>query len=45
MAKRDAARKRKDFAESDRLRKELLAEGIVVEDTPTGTRWKKSARG
>jgi cysteinyl-tRNA synthetase len=45
LAKRDEARKRKDFAESDRLRKELLAEGIVVEDTPTGSRWKRAARG
>ena len=45
IAKRDEARKRKDFAESDRLRKELLAEGIVVEDTPTGSRWKRVGRG
>jgi len=43
IARRDDARKRKDFAESDRLRKELLAEGIVVEDTPTGSRWKRAA--
>jgi len=43
LAKRDEARKRKDFAESDRLRKELLAEGIVVEDTPTGSRWKRAS--
>jgi len=41
LTRRDEARKRKDFAESDRLRKELLAEGIVVEDTPTGSRWKR----
>ena len=45
LAKRDEARKRKDYAESDRLRKELLAEGIVVEDTPAGTRWKRAPRG
>jgi len=43
LGKRDEARKRKDFPESDRLRKELLAEGIVVEDTPTGSRWKRVA--
>ena len=43
LAERDEARKRKDFAESDRLRKELLAEGIIVEDTPTGSRWKRVA--
>jgi len=45
LARRDEARRRKDFAESDRLRKELLAEGIVVEDTPTGSRWKRAASG
>jgi cysteinyl-tRNA synthetase len=43
--RRDAARKRRDFAESDRLRKELLSLGIEVEDTPKGTRWKRSSRG
>ena len=43
LTKRDEARRRKDFAESDRLRNELLAEGIVVEDTPTGSRWKRAA--
>jgi cysteinyl-tRNA synthetase len=42
---RDEARKKKDFAESDRLRKELLAAGVVVEDTPGGTRWKRAGRG
>ena len=40
LAKRDAARKKRDFAESDRIRDELLASGVEVEDTPTGTRWK-----
>ena len=45
LAKRDEARKRKDYAESDRLREELLAEGIAVEDTPAGTRWKRASRG
>jgi len=45
IRKREEARKKKDFAESDRLRKELLAEGIAVEDTPEGTRWKRANRG
>ena len=45
LARRDEARKKKDFSESDRLRKELLAEGILVEDTPTGSRWKRVTGG
>ncbi|HET7704624.1 MAG TPA: DALR domain-containing protein, partial [Thermoanaerobaculia bacterium] len=38
---RNAARKARNFAESDRLRDELLAKGIVIEDTAGGTRWRK----
>jgi len=39
VAERQAARKAKDFARADAIRKELDAKGIVVEDTPTGVRW------
>ena len=41
IAAREAARKRKDFAESDKIRDELLAQGIVLEDTPKGVVWKR----
>jgi cysteinyl-tRNA synthetase len=41
VARRNEARKRRDFAESDRLRDELAARGIALEDTPQGVRWKR----
>ena len=37
---RDEARKAKNFAESDRIRDELLAKGIVLKDGPGGTTWE-----
>jgi cysteinyl-tRNA synthetase len=37
---RKAARARKDFRESDRIRDELAAKGIVLKDGPTGTTWE-----
>lgn len=40
IAAREAARKRKDFAQADRIRKELLDKGIVLEDGATGTNWR-----
>ncbi|MBW3012452.1 cysteine--tRNA ligase, partial [Candidatus Woesearchaeota archaeon] len=38
---RQKARKEKDFAKADKLRDKLLEQGIVLEDTPDGIRWKK----
>ena len=39
IAARNAARKAKNFAESDRIRDELLAKGIVLKDGAEGTTW------
>ena len=39
---RIAAKKSKNFAEADRIRKELLDAGIVLEDTPQGTTWRRA---
>ena len=41
IQKRADARKAKDFATADAVRKELAEKGIVIEDTPSGTPWKR----
>ena len=40
MARRAAARKARDFAESDRIRDELAAMGVVLKDSRDGTTWE-----
>jgi len=40
VAARNQARKSKDFKAADAIRAELVARGVEIEDTPTGTKWR-----
>ncbi len=42
IAERAAAKKEKNFARADEIRNELLEQGIVLEDTREGVKWKKA---
>lgn len=42
IAERVAAKKNKDYALADKIRNELKEQGIILEDTPSGTTWKKA---
>ena len=41
LVERREARESRDFARADEIRDHLMDQGIVLEDTPTGTRWKR----
>ena len=41
IAARKEARRRRDFAEADRLRDDLAVRGVLLEDSSQGTRWKR----
>jgi cysteinyl-tRNA synthetase len=43
VKERAAARQRRDWARADALRAELDALGVILEDTPTGTKWKRKS--
>ena len=44
IRQREEAREKKDWATADMLREQLLGMGIMIEDTPTGTVWKRKSR-
>jgi cysteinyl-tRNA synthetase len=41
IAERTAAKKAKNFARADQIREQLLEQGIILEDTKSGIRWKR----
>ena len=41
VEERSTARRNRDFSLSDRIRDDLDARGVILEDTPAGTRWKR----
>jgi len=43
IAERNQARAEKNWKRSDEIRDTLLKQGIILEDTPQGTLWKKTA--
>jgi cysteinyl-tRNA synthetase len=41
VAERTLAKKQKNFGRADQIRQQLLDQGIVIEDTKDGVRWKR----
>ena len=41
VEERDSARARKDYAAADKIRDDLAARGVIVEDMPEGARWRR----
>ena len=41
VAERELARKQRNFARSDQIRKELAEKGVILEDSKDGVRWKR----
>ena len=41
VQRRTEAKAHRDFAEADRIRNDLRAKGVVVEDTPAGPKWRR----
>jgi cysteinyl-tRNA synthetase len=42
IEERNQARKERNFARADEIRKQLAEGGVVLEDTPQGVRWKRN---
>jgi cysteinyl-tRNA synthetase len=42
VIRRTEAKKARQFVQADQLRAELLEQGVILEDSPTGTRWRRS---
>lgn len=45
VTERKTARKNKDWAKADALRKQIESSGYILEDTSEGVRWKKKEGG
>jgi len=44
VAERTAAKKARDFSRADQIRDQLLEQGIILEDTKSGVRWKRKSQ-